>query len=136
MFFYSYHEFHETLGGDDRGPGGDDALGGIASIDDQGGVPGDPIPVVGRMVGHDQDTIARPEVLLGQLVAGHLEVGVVAHRGEGRDVGVVVFDDRPLLQEEVHQLEAGRLARVVYVLLVCHAQQGDLAPLDRLAPVV
>ena len=58
------------------------------------------------------------------------------HRGQHGDVRVVVFDHGPLLQQELHQLEAGRLAGVVHVLLVGHAQQGDLAPLDRLAAVV
>ena len=101
-----------------------------------GGVPGDPGPVVRRMVGDDQHAVARRQVLLGQLPAGHPQVGVVSHRRQRGDVRVVVLDLGPLVQQQLHQLEAGRLARVVNVLLVGHAQQSDLAPLDRLAPVV
>ena len=50
--------------------------------------------------------------------------------------GSLYWTTAPFLQEQLHQLEAGRLAGVVHVLLVGHAQQRDLAPLDRLAAVV
>ena len=59
-----------------------------------------------------------------------LEVRIAPHGGQDGDVRVVVLDHGPFLQEQVHQLEAGRLAGVVDVLLVGHAQQEDPAPLD------
>src|SRR5207253_5623198 len=51
-------------------------------------------------------------------------------------VRVVVGHHGALLQQVVHELEAGRLARVIDILLVGHAQQTDLAALERLAVLV
>src|SRR5206468_3755789 len=83
----------ESGSGLDDPPSGRDAVQSIAGVDNQRGLRGDPGPVVGRVVGDDNETILTPEVIGRQLLAGHPKVGMAPGRGEDWDVGVVVADD-------------------------------------------
>jgi len=88
------------------------------------------------MVGDDHDAVLRPEQGGRHFLAVHRQVRVMPHPGQFGNVRVVVADPRPFPDQQFHDLEAGRLARVVHVFLVGHAQEQELAALDGLAPVV
>src|SRR4051794_30643869 len=49
---------------------------------------------------------------------------------------IVVGQQCSTLEQKLHQLERGTLARVVHVLLVSRAQDADLASLDRFSNIV
>ena len=65
-----------------------------------------------------------------------LRCGIMPHRRQHGNVGIVVVDDRTFVEQQVHELETRRLAGIVDVFLVRHSQESDLAPLDRLAILV
>ena len=108
----------------------------IARIDHQPGVFDDPIPVVHRMVGDHDDRVLGGQQVGRQVAARPPQVRVAAHHGQFGNVWIMVGYRRSFLLQQVHQLERRRLARVVHVLLVGHAQQQHPAALDRLAAVV
>src|SRR5207248_2997921 len=105
-----------------------DAVGGVAGVGDGAAVADDPVVLAGRVVGDADDAVLAGEQLRGQrpaLRAG----GVVPHRGQ-----VVGGDVRPVLPEQLPDLEGGRLARVVHVLL--GGRPEDPAALERLGLLV
>lgn len=111
------------------------ALGGVAGVDHQGGVVADPLPVVGGVVGEDEDGVRAPQELFREL--GGLEVETVFPHGlQPGDVRVVVGNLRPALQEKLHDGVGGGLPVVVDILLVGHAQGQDLRPVEALPPPV
>src|SRR5207245_1904799 len=65
-----------------------------------------------------------------------VKLGITARPWQARHVRIVVIDLCAFAEERLEQLEAGRLARIIHVFLVGHAEESDLAPFDRLGALV
>src|SRR6476660_4381527 len=91
--------------------------GDAAGVDQELGVGDDVGPVVGGVVGGDDDAVVLGELGGGELDGAHLQV-VVAHLGGGGDVGVVVVDGGAQVLELLDDLEGRAFADVVDVGLV------------------
>ena len=109
-------------------------LKGVAGVDDEAGLGGDPGVVVGRVVRHQQHQVGFLKGALVQRRRGQVEVGVMPHPGAPGDVGVVVADLGALLLEQVHDLEGRGFPVIIHVLLVGNPQHQDFGAVQ--GPVV
>ena len=87
-----------TLGRDNSGIRGGHVSHRIAGVDDQRSVLGDPLPVISRMVGHDEHAISRLEVLGRQILARHTEVWDSVASTGGPECGIIVLDHGPFFR--------------------------------------
>ncbi len=93
---------------------------------------GDLSPVVRRMVGRDHHAVGLGQGSVQIAHAGHLHALVV----ETGHMGIVVGDIRPLLLQQVDDVQGRRFADVAHVPFVGHAQHQHLAALNRLGGLV
>src|SRR5437868_7817565 len=95
----------------------------------------DPLVVVSRMVRDDDDAVLSGQELLRELFALQTNL-VMPHGWDYGNIRIVVGDEGPTLLQELKNLQSGRFARVIDVLLISDAENADPAPLDRLALVI
>src|ERR1039458_3395193 len=106
---------------------------GVAGIDDQLGFGNDAAIVVVGVVGHDDDAVVLAEVF--QFGALHLQVVFPAFSDEG-EVGIVVANLRSVFLQQFDDGERRRLAEIVDVFFVGHAEDEKLRAIHRfLVPV-
>ena len=102
----------------------------VAGIHDQPGAGGDPPVIERRMVGDDHGAIR---------LAGHalgLRVQIDAIQLKPGHIRVAVRQARPAALEQQHHVQGRRFPHVVYILLICDAQDVNVRTLHRLARVV
>src|ERR1022692_633888 len=108
-------------------------LGCVAGVDDQLSFADNLAVVVVGVIGDDHDA-----VVLAQLVQFgplHLQI-VLSSLSNKREVGIVVADLSAFLLQQFDDGERGRLAQIIDVSLVGHAQNQDAGPVQRfLMPV-
>src|SRR5262249_33763329 len=107
----------------------------VARIYNQTSMAYDPIVVVGRVVGDNNDTVLGGQERFRQRHAAE-PYAMVPHVRQGRDKRVVIRHDGTPALQQLHNRERRRFARVVHVFLVGNSQQTNTAPLDRLALLV
>ena len=91
---------------------------GVAGVDDEAGLGGDPGVVVGRVVRHQQHQVSFLKGALVQRRRYQVEMGVMPHPGAPGYVGIIIADLGPFLLEQVHDLEGRGFPVIIHVLFV------------------
>src|SRR5579872_1889775 len=113
-----------------------DAASGVARVDDQLGRVNDLGVVVAGVVGGNDDAIVTGDGLRVERHRLHVLVVIVAHLVKLREVGIVVVEFGAALLEQLHDLQRGRLAKVIDVFLVGDAEDEDFRALDGFLAIV